>query len=70
MKFKKLNQPPKNPQNFIREMFKKLKRFPELKENNDYLRVDKELMDKALVECHYGYFWISKDKKSISKEFF
>lgn len=70
MKFKKLNHPPKTPQTFIREMFKKLKRDPDVRFNNDYLRVDKELMDKALIECAYGFFWVSKDKKVISKNFF
>ena len=69
MNLKKLPKHPKNPQEFIRMMFKKAKYHPEIKQKNDYLRIDKELMDKALIECYYGYFWISKDKKIISKNF-
>lgn len=70
MKLKKLNQTPKNPRHFLNLMFSKMKNDPKVKENNDYLRIDKELMNKALVECAYGFFWISKDKSFISKDFF
>jgi len=70
MKLKKLNHPPKNPKHFLNIMFSKMKTDLSIKEKNDYLRVDKELMDKALVECAYGFFWISKDRTFISKDFF
>lgn len=70
MKFKKLSRQPKNPRHFIAMLFSMSRHDLSIKEGNEYLSVKKELMDMALVECAYGYFYIGKDKKVLSKDFF
>lgn len=66
---KKLSKTPTNPRHFIALIFILSKKDPSIKEKNDYLVVRKEFMDKALVECAYGFFYISKEKKVLSKYF-
>ena len=70
MKLKKLSKTPKNPRHFIAMLFSLSKRDSSVRENNHYLVIKKEFMDRALVECAYGYFYVSKDKKVLSKDFF
>ena len=67
---KPLSSKPSNPKVFLKQIFKMIRLNKTIKQNNDYIIIIEDKGNIALCRTYYGKFWISKDKKYISPNFF
>jgi len=70
MKYSKMNYQPKNPKQFVRWLFTRLREDKSFREETSYLRLVKDFGSFALFECAYGKFYVSKERRVLSKAFF